>query len=113
MQKCNTCAGEYEPIQTDGTQYFHACPPLSRWEIEAQLEQRTIALPARDAKRLEDATRLDAETPVARGEPTRRERVLESLVVERPNKRDENVTGPATKDRAAPIRADGAGVTKI
>lgn len=24
--KCSSCNGEYEPIQADGSKYFHACP---------------------------------------------------------------------------------------
>jgi hypothetical protein len=27
MNKCSSCNGQYVPVQTDGTLYFHACPP--------------------------------------------------------------------------------------
>lgn len=26
--KCNSCGGTYSPIQADGLQYFHTCPPI-------------------------------------------------------------------------------------
>lgn len=31
MQKCNACGGTYEPIQRDGSEYYHVCPPLSEY----------------------------------------------------------------------------------
>lgn len=37
MLQCNTCGGIYPRFQADGTQYFHACPPLSDAEITAAL----------------------------------------------------------------------------
>jgi hypothetical protein len=27
-RRCNTCGGCYLPVQGDGSQYYHACPPL-------------------------------------------------------------------------------------
>ena len=113
MVKCNACGGEYEPIQPDKTQYFHACPPLSAREIAELLERRAITLPPRDQLRLDEAIAADGKDPLPAGETTRAERVLLSIVVERPNKRDETVLGPAPRGEATPIRADGAGITRI
>jgi hypothetical protein len=35
MVKCKACGGVFQSIQADGTQYFHACPPLSAAELAA------------------------------------------------------------------------------
>lgn len=113
MVKCNTCGGEYEPILPDGTQYFHACPPLSARELSALLEQRAIRLPPAAQRQLDAAIATDAKDPVAAGQPTRAQQLIAELAIDRPNKRDENVTGPAAKGENAPIRAEGAGITRI
>lgn len=37
--KCKTCGGTYEKLQADGTEYFHACPPV--WNSQAgKFEER-------------------------------------------------------------------------
>ena len=77
--KCNACGGTYEPIQADGSRYFHACPP--------------IANPAYNA----DPTK---------GAVDMREHV------ERPDKRDENVTGIDKATNQTTIVSAGAGVTE-
>lgn len=28
MMRCNSCGGTYQPIQADGTEYYHSCPLL-------------------------------------------------------------------------------------
>lgn len=29
-RRCKCCGGEYSPVQSDGSLYFHACPPTTR-----------------------------------------------------------------------------------
>jgi hypothetical protein len=113
MVKCNACGGTYEPILADKTQYFHACPPLSGAELRDQLAKKAIQLSPAQQKQLDDATAADKSNPVPDGERTRAELALAMIVVERPNRRDENVVGAGAPGEPAPIKASGAGVTKI
>jgi hypothetical protein len=45
MTKCTTCGGTYNQVQADGTQYFHRCPPLSAFELDAAVKAGKVALP--------------------------------------------------------------------
>lgn len=36
--QCRTCGGIYIEAQTDGSVYFHACPPQSRDPVKGTLE---------------------------------------------------------------------------
>lgn len=111
MLECQSCGGRYEQFLPDGTQYFHACPPLAVHEIKAFLAQTAYAIPAADRQRLKAAQDADAANPVKEGELSRADQVLMSLTIERPNKRDENVlTTDDHKDQPARIKAAGAGV---
>lgn len=114
MVKCNTCGGVYEPTLADGMQYFHACPPLSEAEKRAALDAGTLILSRAAARRLEVAEAEDGKAPVAAGEPSRVDRVLAELVIERPRKRDENIVPGAFDDgERTRIKAEGAGVTEL
>jgi hypothetical protein len=113
MVKCNVCGGTYEPTQSDGSQYFHSCPPLSGAEIRDQLQKKTLQLRAADQKRLDDATAADKSDPVKEGERPRADVVLDTLAIERPNKRDENVVGVGAPGQPALQKAPGIGVTKL
>jgi hypothetical protein len=114
MVECVTCHGRYEPLLPDGTQYFHACPPLAGHELRQGLEDGAIRLSRADQKRLDDAEAADETAPRDAGEPTRAEEVLATIVIERPNKRDENIrAGQATKDGGSRIKAEGAGVVQV
>lgn len=114
MVKCQSCGGIYEPVQADGMQYFHACPPLSLPELRDALAANTVQLSRLDQMRLQEARQADLADPPAPDEVSSEETVLRSLVVERPNRRDENVTGeidPMTK--RSRIRAEGAGTSPV
>lgn len=114
MLKCNTCGGTYEPILPDGMQYFHTCPPLSVVELRQALTDGTVQLSRADAQRLRSAQNTDAQQPVPTGDPTREELVLQSLAVDRPNKRDENVVSADTRNgRVARIKAEGLGTQEV
>lgn len=113
MVKCNSCGGRYESVLTDGSQYFHSCPPLTPVEIRDHLVKGTIRLRPIDQALLDSAAAEDAKRPLPAGEPTRADQVLATIVVERPNKRDENVLGAGEPGKPAPVRAEGAGITKI
>lgn len=114
MVKCLTCGGVYEPLQPDGTQYFHACPPLAAHEIAAGLNTGAIVLSGPADRRYRAALNADTANPPAPGEPSRAERVLTELRIERPNMRDENVV--AFEDDKGPrsrMKAEGAGVVNV
>lgn len=113
MVKCNSCGGEYERILADGTQYFHACPPLSAAELRDQFQQGTLALSPVQRRQLDAAAAADKSSPRPGGERSRAELLLETFTVERPNKRDENVAGAGVPGEPAPIKSAGAGATKI
>lgn len=114
MVRCRTCGGTYEPILPDGTQYFHACSPLSVAEIRQGLQDNTIQLSRIDRLRLRTARDADRTNPPAEGEPSQEERALQLMVVERPNKRDENIrTGLDARDKGSRIKAEGAGVEDV
>lgn len=89
-QRCNSCGGEYAPTLSDGTLYFHACPPLSLWEVEALLASGDL--------KLTDAQRA----AVVAGE----------LAVPRPLARDENVPSTRPRDTGS-LKSEGTGVTAV
>lgn len=78
--KCNSCGGTYQPIQRDGSRYFHACAPV--------------------------------RNPAYQPDPTKGP-VNPQDTIERPNMRNENLTGidPITKQPT--IVSAGAGVTVL
>lgn len=88
--KCNACGAIYDEWLPDGSQYFHACPPLSASELDTALKAGKVTLPA-------------GETPI--DAVTRRS-------YERGNKRDENTPSSRAADAAA-MKSSGAGVTVI
>jgi len=113
MLKCNTCGGTYEPIQRDGSQYFHACPPLSVAELKTGLQTKTVSLPADAQARVDAAGKLTDATDTPAAAAARVDAVLAALTVERPNKRDENIVGAGIDGAAATPKAAGAGTTKL
>jgi hypothetical protein len=86
MVKCNACGGTYEPLQDDGLQYFHACPPLSAPELAAKVAAGKIVLPG--------------------GETA--DQAVQRRMYERANKRDENLKSTDPKD-AGSLKAAGDG----
>lgn len=114
MVKCNTCGGTYEPVLPDGMEYYHACPPLAGHEITAGLEAGTVRLTRKQRDALDAAIDLDARVPVEGDAPTREALALAAIVIERPNRRDENVTPHRDGERArSRIKAEGAGVVDV
>jgi len=91
MLKCKSCGGTYEPVLRDGTQYFHACPPLARFELQAAVDAGTIVLPS--------------------GETV--DEAYERRPYERPNKRDENVMPSSDAKKPATLKAAGAGIVTL
>jgi len=69
MKACLTCGGRYEPLQRDGTLYFHVCPPLPKVRVE----------------------RLGAERVVDPADVAIGDTELEHVVVDRSDARNENV----------------------
>lgn len=91
MKRCNTCQGEYEPVQADGAIYFHACPPVLQY-----FDASGVVI-----------TRDQAAAIAAAGG------VAWQKSVERPNKRDENPSGQRDRAGHALMKAEGAGASEI
>lgn len=81
--RCNTCAGVYDSLLPDGTQYYHACPPLLMIAID----------------------RAGARLEVAPGDVRGGDITIEQRFPDRPNKRDENVTIASFDKAGNPITA--------
>jgi len=96
MLRCKSCLATYDPLQADGTTYFHACPPLSAAELAAKVVAGKIVLPI-------DPDTLVAETA---------EKAVQRRVYERANKRDENLPGTKASD-AGQVKAAGDGTTDL
>lgn len=90
MVQCQSCGGTYEPIQADGMEYYHRCPPLSAAELQQAVDDGRVELPKGES--VEDA-------------------VLRRTY-ERANLRDENRPSTRPKNPDA-IKAEGAGVVEI
>jgi hypothetical protein len=90
MVECQSCGGRYEPIQADGMEYYHRCPPLSAVELQQAVDDGRVKLP--DKETVDDA-------------------VLRRTY-ERSNFRDENRPSTRPKNPDA-IKADGAGVVEL
>jgi hypothetical protein len=112
MVTCNACGGRYEPVQADGTQYFHACPPLSVHELRDGVDAGTVVLSDVDQKRLASARKLDATNPPDNNHATAEAIFFASLTVPRPGARDENLVSTREKDKGA-MKAAGAGVAPV
>lgn len=88
--RCRACGAVYWTHQADGTEYYHACAPLSEPELAGAVDAGTFVLPEGE----------DVATAVRR------------RPYDRPNRRDENVvqdrrTGTVT------MKAEGAGVEPV
>jgi len=90
MNECQSCGGRYEPIQADGTEYYHRCPPLSAVELADAVADGRIQLPK------------DETVDIA----------VQRRVYERANLRDENRA--STKEAHADVpRLEGDGAVEI
>jgi hypothetical protein len=113
MHRCQTCGGQYERIQADGLEYYHACAPLNVRELREAVARQQSVFSRQQAARIEALKKLDEQEPLASGAPSRVDQYLETIVVERPDKRDETPIGRADPGQPAPIRSEGKGVTEI
>jgi hypothetical protein len=113
MVQCKACGGTYAPVLADGMLYFHVCPPLSVPELHAALAAKTLALNPSAQARYDQAVADDVATPPAKGAPTRVDQFLATLVVTRPNARNENVTQHPTKPDETIAISEGAGVLEL
>jgi hypothetical protein len=86
MVTCKACGGTYESVLTDGTIYFHRCPPLSSAELAAAVAKGLIVLPL-------------LETPDV---------AVSRRTYERANLRDENLQATLGAGSAA-IKREGLG----
>lgn len=109
MVECLTCKGRYEPIQADGTRYFHTCPPLSVVELQDAIDAGDVVLSSAQRAQLDDAIAADKAKPPKKEEISNVVRALSSLSVRREDHRDENIAIPAIDKRAAVIVAEGKG----
>jgi len=113
MLECLTCHGTYEKTNPDGTEYYHACPPLAVHEIKAAIAAGTLQLTPAQQAIVDRAKALDLTAPPAAGTITNEDRALGFLVIERPNKRDENIRPGARADDTDKTKAAGAGIKTV
>jgi hypothetical protein len=85
--ECLTCAAVYARVLADGTEYYHACPPLSDDEVIAALELGAD----RSAWTPEERFAFDTASRL------------------RPDHRDENIALPTRRDDPKQIKAVGLG----
>lgn len=113
MQQCQACGGTYNSLQPDGTEYYHACPPLSSAEILSLIGQGLLVLRNDMAATFAAAEAADAAA-VAAGQPaTHVSAFLVTLTIERPNKRDENLAPPSADLPPGAIVSEGAGAITL
>lgn len=86
MVKCPSCGGTYNPTSSDGTRYFHACPPLSSAELAAAVAAGAVQL-------------ADKETV---------DEAIASRIYTRANARNENIVALSGKDAGEAIAAGAA-----
>lgn len=113
MVQCRSCGGTYEPILPDGLEYYHACPPLSGVELRQAHADNSPTLTRAQHQQLDVAMAFDRDHPPAAGALSAVDQVLTTLVVERPNRRDENVVRPVDPDKPAVMKRAGAGVLDL
>lgn len=109
--KCNSCGGTYDPILVDGSQYFHACPPLSPAELQTLIDAGKSPLTADQQHALDTARALDVSSPPAPGNPKRADLMAAIFAVPRPDARDENLVAGGARGSAPTIKAEGKGTT--
>jgi hypothetical protein len=111
--ECLTCHGTYDTVLPDGTLYFHRCPPLSGPELREALRAGAVQLPPADAARLQAADEADRQHPPEPGTLARSDAVLASLLVERPQVRDENLSHERDAQGRPRLKADGLGTRPV
>jgi hypothetical protein len=107
--QCQTCGGVYSPLQADGTEYYHACPPLSVPELKTAHAAKRLRFSAADEAAFQDALAADELSPAKPDEPSRVDRFLATLAIDRPNKRDERPVRVKADDDATVPTAAGLG----
>lgn len=113
--RCNACGGTYTPVQADGMQYFHVCPPVEAVRVQQAdgaiviVPKRTRRVDTTDEKTGATITTIEYELPAGVTGT-----VIGDVALERGGARNEN-PHPTDRDRAgkAPMIAEGAGVTPI
>lgn len=112
--QCTACGGIYESRQPDGTDYYHACPPITKVAVRRAGQVQFVELA--------DVRPTDEVRVYRGGKPVTvlvsallvDDRRIGDVTVERPNKRDERHL-PQTVDGkvvGVPI-AEGAGVVEV
>lgn len=110
--QCKSCGGVYDDVQRDGIRYFHACAPVTRVAVERAGSPTVVDLKDVKPDDTITVTRSGATTKTTVSTAQAGDARLGDTIVERPNKRDENVTGPPAKPGdPAPIKSPGAGTT--
>lgn len=116
MLKCKSCGGEYEPKTRDGAAYYHTCPPLLQVRVERAGQWSAVPLADLRATDAINVSRAGATVKVQASAIQVDDLRLGDTLVERPNKRDENVkvigydkAGNALTE----VKSEGAGVDKL
>jgi hypothetical protein len=108
MVTCLTCAGRFEPILADGTQYFHRCPALSEGEVATAIAAGKVALPAGTTLADWEKHCTDAGLPKSLARSLAAANLMTVTTFERKNLRDENLPSTNAKD-AGKVKAIGLG----
>lgn len=112
MMRCRSCGGEYEPLTPTGLRYFHACPPAVHVRVERAGQWSDV--PLRDLRATDaiNVSRAGATVKVQVNALQADDIRLGDTLVERPNKRDENVKiigydKAGNAETAAKLEGDG------
>lgn len=112
--RCKACGGVYEPIQSDGTEYYHVCPPITL--VAAQRDGKALYVPLPELRETDSVRvqRGDSRVTVTVAALEPGDRRLGDTTIERSDKRDER---PVERFRNGQMVAEptavGAGVETV
>lgn len=116
MVKCKSCGGEYERVLPGGIQYFHVCPPILMVRVERAGAWKDVPLSDLQATDAINVTRAGAPVKTLVSAIAPDDIRLGDRLVERPDKRDENVK-IVGYDKAGcaqtELKSDGLGVELV
>lgn len=112
LMKCKACGGEYQDTTAGGVRYFHVCPPVTHVRVERGGQWTDVPLADLRATDAINVSRAGATVKVLRSALQADDIRLGDTLVERPNKRDENVKiigydKAGNAETAAKLEGDG------
>jgi hypothetical protein len=116
MLKCTSCGGVYEPAQPGGVKYLHVCPPITRVHVERATLPMDVPITDLQPTDTIEVMRAGVKQKILANAVINGDQRLGDTLIERPNKRDENVTITGYDKTGNPITAmksTGDGVTIV